>query len=111
VIDPKLKALTDVVTKELADRGLLMEAGWVSYERLVLSPEAPQIQRDECRIAFFSGAMHLFSSVMSFLDPGHDPTENDMKRMSQLNAELERFLVIFKAKHGLVGKAPYGKNT
>jgi hypothetical protein len=101
--DPRISALVDALTKRLVDEGKLVEAGWVAYEKLVMHPDAPQLQRDECRIAFFAGAQHLFSSVLSFLDPGTEPTLKDLKRMSQLDTELRTFLVLFKAKHGLVG--------
>jgi hypothetical protein len=103
-IDPRIRKLADDLAKKLTDEGKLIEAGWVSYDRLVLSPEAPQIQRDECRLAFFAGAQHLFGSMMGILDPGAEPTAKDLDRMSQIDAELRAFIAIFLAKHGLVGK-------
>lgn len=96
-----LRELVDSLTKQLTHQGKLIEAGWLSYDRLVLSPDAPQIQRDECRMAFFCGAQHLFGSLMSILEPDADPTPADLERMSQIHAELEAFLATFKAKHGL----------
>ena len=50
--------------------------------------------------AFFAGAHHLFTSIMNVLDPGPDtePTERDLRRMSQIHAELERYERILKAE-------------
>lgn len=97
----ELKALADRLAKHLTDEGKLIEAGWTQYDKLVLSPNAPQIQRDECRLAFFAGAQHLFGSILGILDPGSEPTDKDLERMSQIHAELQAFIVVFSAKHGV----------
>ena len=95
------KLLVDL-SKRLADEGKLIEAGWISYRAVVLHPQAPAVQIEECRIAFFAGAQHLFGSIMTTLEPGSEPTENDLKRMDLMNAELDRFIAEFKKKHGLL---------
>ena len=95
------KLLVDL-SKRLADEGKLIEAGWISYRAVVLHPQAPAVQIEECRIAFFAGAQHLFGSIMTTLEPGSEPTENDLKRMDLINAELDRFIAEFKKKHGLL---------
>lgn len=38
------------------------------------------------------GRQHLFSSIMTILDPGEEPTEADLHRMSQIHDELEAFV-------------------
>ena len=39
---------------------------------------------------------------MSILDPGdEEPTENDLRRMSLISDELDRFLADYKLRHGL----------
>jgi hypothetical protein len=98
--DP-IRELADSLAKRLTHEGKLIEAGWIGYDKLVLSPDASQLQRDECRLAFFAGAQHLFGSIMQILEPDAEPTPADLERMSQIHAELEGFLVMFKAKHGL----------
>ena len=95
------KFLIDL-SRRLADEGKLLEAGWISYRAIVINPKAPPEQLEECRIAFFAGAQHLFGSVMTTLDPGSEPTDADMKRMSLINTELDKFITEFKAKHGLL---------
>lgn len=97
----EIRALVDELTKKLIDEGKLIEAGWTSYDKLVLSSDAPQIQRDECRIAFFAGAQHLLGSIMGMLDPGTEPTQKDLERMTQIDSELRAFLAVFEAKHGI----------
>jgi hypothetical protein len=100
VSDP-IRELADSLAKRLTHEGKLIEAGWIGYNHLALSKDAPQIQRDECRMAFFAGAQHLFGSMLGILEEDRDPTPADLERMSQINAELEAFLVTFKAKHGI----------
>jgi hypothetical protein len=55
----------------------------------------------ELRMAFFGGAQHLFGSIMGILDPGEEPTEQDMRRMDLISHELETFIVEFKQRHGI----------
>ena len=91
------------LTKDLTDKGLLIEAGFVSLRHMAIAKDATDEQVDEMRSAFFAGAQHLFASIMSILDPGPDdePTENDLRRMSLISDELERFLADYKLRHGL----------
>jgi hypothetical protein len=92
--------------RQLADDGKLIEAGWVGLQIAAIPPGAPQIQLDEMRMSFFAGAQHLFSSIMSILDPGEEETEDDLRRMDLISDELEAFITEFAAKHGL---PPMGK--
>ncbi len=96
-----VRNLVDELSKKLVDSGELIEAGWIGYRHLVMSENAPQIQIDECRMAFFAGAQHLFASIMSILEPGSEPTEKDLDRMTQIDSELKSFLAVFRAKHGV----------
>ena len=51
-------------------RKLILE-GWNSYRRDVLEPAgAGAVQVEECRRAFYSGAMILFTSIVGILDSG-----------------------------------------
>lgn len=89
------------VAQDLTERGLLIEAGFVSLMLAAIPPDAPQVQLVEMRTAFFAGALHVFASLMSILDPGEEPTDADLARMSQINDELERFAAAFAKRHGL----------
>lgn len=79
--------------------GRLIEAGFVSLRAMAIDPAAPASQVEEMRNAFFAGAAHLLSSILSILDPGTEPTAADLERMSHIQAELDRFIADFEAKH------------
>ncbi len=90
--EPELKKIAEAMTKHLVDSGKLVEAGWVGLKLGLKLQEASQVQQSEMRWAFFAGAAHVFTSMMSFLEPGStEPTDKDLKRMDQLADELTRF--------------------
>jgi len=60
-----LRSVVDEVTKKLVDEGKIIEAGWVSLKIMSIPDDAPQVQLDEMRMAFFAGAQHLFGSMIS----------------------------------------------
>lgn len=99
----KFHKTVDQITKGLVDRGLLIEAGFVSFMHACHGPDylskIPAIQIKETRMAFFGGSQHLFGSVLSFLDDGEEPTERDLDRMTQVHKELERFIGEFARDH------------
>lgn len=79
------------LTKKLADHGQIIEAGWVGLKHSILK-DASDVQVNEMRKAFFSGAQHLFTSILSFLDSDEEPTANDLRRMEMVSVELEAFV-------------------
>lgn len=91
--------ITDKLCRDLADKGMIIEAGWISLKLATIPADAPQIQLDEMRNAFFAGAQHVFGSVFAVLSGGEDATEDDIRRLSLINSELNLFLDEFKAKH------------
>jgi len=90
-----------IVTQVYVDRGLIIEAGWASLKLLSIPENAPQVQIDEMRAAFFCGASHLFSSIMTVLDPDGEASDKDLERMSLIQEELDRFLRDYKSKHNI----------
>lgn len=100
MIDPKLRATVDAITKKLTDEGRIIEAGWKSYQLLVIPPNAPQVQFDESRNAFFAGAQHLWGSIFSMLDADAEPTDADLERFGHIEKEMRAFYEAFKKKHG-----------
>lgn len=95
------KEFVEGLTRGLVDRGKLIEAGWISLRYSVMDPDAPQIQVDEMRMAFFAGAQHLFASIMIIMDAEAEPTQQDLKRMNLISAELDEFIQQFEARHGI----------
>lgn len=87
--------------QELTAKGKLLEAGWLGFRLAVVPPDAPPIQLDEMRMAFFGGAQHLLTSIMTMLDPGAEETDADLERMNQIQAELAAFEHEFAQRHGL----------
>ena len=98
-MDQKHKQLHDDLAKRFTDQGKLIEAGWVALRVLTLPLDAPEIQVVEMRKAFMCGAQHLFASVMAIMDPGAEPTEQDMRRMTMICNELEAFKMEVTAEH------------
>lgn len=87
------------LSKELLEQGKLLEAGFVGLRLAAIPDNAPKVQLDEMRMAFFAGAQHLFGSIMSILDPGDEPTDDDMRRMDLIAKELDAFIADFKMRH------------
>lgn len=86
--------------KELIKEGKLIEAGWIGLRLAAIPLDASKDQLDDMRTAFFAGAQHLFGSIMHVLDPGDEPTEADLERMSKIHDELDAFIEGFKKAHG-----------
>jgi hypothetical protein len=80
------------LSRELTDKGLLIEAGWVGLRLGIYGEQpVPKEQLDDMQRCFFAGALHLFSSIMVIMDADREPTEADMARMGLIAAELEAF--------------------
>ena len=93
-MDNKRRMINEVgqkITKELVDQGKLIEAGFAIFRHYAISQNAPQIQVDEMRLAFMAGAEHVWSSMMSMLDPGSEETPADMRRMDMIQRELDEW--------------------
>lgn len=97
------KDYIDQVMRGLADKGKVIEAGWEGLRLAVLPMEAPPVQISEMRMAFFAGAQHLFSSILSVLEQDAEPTENDLRRMSLIHKELQKFEHEFALRAAKVG--------
>jgi hypothetical protein len=97
----EVNTIIDGLTKAATERGELIRLGWLALRRVAVPPDAPPVQVDSMEEAFYAGAQHLFSTVMRILDPGTEPTLADLRKMDQINAELERFLEAYKRKHGM----------
>ncbi len=65
-----------------------LETEWLSYRAEVIPNDAPPVQLAECQRAFYGGALSLFKVVMTMLDPGAEPTEADLQKMTELQNEL-----------------------
>lgn len=93
------RAYLERLVRELTDKGKVIEAGWVSLRIATIPLDAPPIQLEEMRNAFFAGAHHLFGSIMTILEPDAEPTQKDLDRMTLIHNELEAFIQVFELKH------------
>lgn len=84
-----IRRAAEKVTKELADRGQVVEGGWRAYLIVNNLKWGPHLEHD--RKLYFLGAEHVFSSIVNFLEPGMQETPNDLKRMQKLYEEIEAF--------------------
>jgi hypothetical protein len=94
--------IIDRLTREATDAGKIIELGWLSYLAVVIPADAGDVQVNESRLAFFAGAQHLWSSIMNVIDPGTEPTEQDMQRMDRINRELDEFVEQLKKRYPTV---------
>lgn len=69
----------------------IMADAWASFEKAVMPNGASHVQRTEMRRAFYAGAQGVLGGMLSMLDPGHEPTEDDYKVMDGVEQELEDF--------------------
>lgn len=86
------------LTKELTDQGKIVDAGFVG-PRLMAYDGVPEGQIEDMRRIFFAGAHHIFHSIMQVLDPGLEPTDKDMERLSLIQGELDIFIQKFELEH------------
>jgi hypothetical protein len=87
------------LSRELTDQGKLIESGWIGLRLAVIQPDASELQLKEMRMAFFAGAQHLFSSIMTILEPGAEPTDKDLERLDLIDKELRAFIADFEVRN------------
>ena len=64
---------------------------WASYRAEVLPPDAPRVQVEGCRAAFYAGACALLSGLLDSIDEGDEPSVRDLANMARIADELRRF--------------------
>jgi hypothetical protein len=65
-----------------------MEKMWQDFARLVL-PDAPPDVRESMKSVYYAGALSMFTWLMEYLEPGEEPTESDLDKVSVIKAELD----------------------
>lgn len=107
--------IADAITGHYVDRGRLIEIGFAAMIQQAYPgwETMPKQQLDELRTAFFGGAQHLWGSIFGMLDPGSEPTEQDLRRMDLIAHELSAFIEEYKQRHGItdpdIGSEPQTK--
>lgn len=68
-----------------------IEKSWESYRKLVVPADASETQVRETRQAFYAGASIIFTGMIHIMDGGDEPTDADMKRMMDIQLEIDAF--------------------
>lgn len=97
------RAFLQRLERELVDSGKLIEAGFVGLRLAAIPLDASAVQIEEMRNAFFAGAQHLFSSIMTIMEPDAEPTDKDLERMDLIDRELKKFINDFTLRHTRAG--------
>lgn len=82
--------LIAATVRGLIDKGRVVEGGWLAY-RSLLPHNASLIQVRETRMAFYHGCSFMFQTLTRMLEDGREATDADMRRMDQINGELDAF--------------------
>jgi hypothetical protein len=69
----------------------VLDTAWRSHVEAIIPASAPLVQHQECRRAFYAGAGAPLGGIMRSLDPGLEPTDDDLQVLDNIQAELERF--------------------
>ncbi len=77
----------------MSARARRLAEAWESYQTRILPTEAPPVQIQECRRAFYAGAAALFETLMAGLEPGTDPTPRDLTLVDGLADELRTMVL------------------
>jgi len=79
------------LTRRLIEQGALIEGGFAAFLSQVIKNASTETIA-MLRIAYISGAEHMFSSMMTVMDVGEEePTEADIHRMNKIHEEVERY--------------------
>jgi cytosine/adenosine deaminase-related metal-dependent hydrolase len=81
----------DHLAKAFVDEGRLIEAGWRAALVVLDWETKPEAELRALRMAYFSGAQHLWGSVIGIMDEDREPTNADLRRMSLIANELDGF--------------------
>lgn len=81
------------LTSGLADQGKIIEAGFAAYAITSMHPRASAQLLGVCHHAYMAGAQHLYGSLMTFLDDGEEPTDQDLERLTLIANELNAWAV------------------
>lgn len=87
----------------LVDEGLGVEGGFAALCIMEgIKPDNPMVPL--ARHIYFAGAQHIWSTMMTMLDPGPKETKRDMLRMDKIEAELEKYRLGVEAAYAATMK-------
>jgi hypothetical protein len=72
----------------------LIETAWQDYLARVIPPDAPPVQVQESKRAFFAGANAVWKTLEASFqagDPNKEPTDADCAILESIDKELQEF--------------------
>ena len=97
----QLRRVASKITELLFDDSRIIQGGWLGFAQIAVPVDASAAQVSDMRMSFYGGAQHLFSSIMNVMEKGDEATENDMRRIANIAAELAAFEKAFRALHDI----------
>ncbi len=79
---------------EKIDRGETLAAMWEGFAETVVLPHVPKGSPlySNARDAFYAGALCLFNWFTTQMDPGEEPTDDDMARVEAMHDEIHEYM-------------------
>jgi len=90
--------------KEVADKGMLVAAGFAAFRIIALNNSIDRDKIADMHTAYMAGAEHLFTTLMSILDEGEEPTKKDTDRIELIYQELQAWRAKMVEQHGWVAR-------
>ena len=64
---------------------------WTEFSKEFVPANAPLVQTQECRRAFYAGAAAFFSTIYHSMDEGAEATDADVTKLAAMHQELIDF--------------------
>lgn len=103
--EKRRRALLQQESRRILDDADPMEAAWRNFARTLIPADAPPSQRSEMRKAFYGGAAMMFEAIVNGTDEDHEPTAEDMARVTRIAEGLVRFAAELDASLPAQGSA------
>ena len=74
----------------------MIKEAWDEFDMQVLPLDCGEAQRVETKRAFYQGAISMFCGIVRMLGPGKESTDEDLKKMDAIQAEVDQFVADLK---------------
>ena len=78
------------------DSERFLEEGWIAFLAAAIPTDTPPYKLTPMRMAYFNGASHIFGLIAAIMEAGDDATEEDVRDIGRLHAELHEAARLFK---------------
>lgn len=75
-------------SQKLVDEGKIIAAGFEVVKN-TLGQGLPAAEIGRLQLAYFAGAQHVFSSIITMFEDGDGATEKDIERLTKMGMEIE----------------------